>query len=938
MKKISLFLLALILCASSAMAQIVDPGTPLQKDSAVRYGKLDNGLTYYIRHNEKPAQRAEFYLVTNVGAIQETKAQDGLAHFLEHMALNGTKNLPGKMMLEYFQKNGVEFGRNINASTGVEQTMYMLNNVPVTRKGIIDTALLIMHDYSAFVTNDPAEVEKERGVIVEEWRTRRSAGWRMHEKSLPYLYKGSKYAECTLIGDKHNLETFDPSEIVKFYKTWYRPDLQAVIVVGDIDVDAIESQLKTLFADIPAKENPEPKVLPVIPDNEDPIIGIITDPEATNTSLQVYFKRDPLPDQYMPLGVAYLNDMIENVISSILNERLDDISKKADAPFIQAYAGIGSFCRAKDALIGQVACKEGEGVSAFAALMKELEKAKRYGFTQAEFDRVKTNTLRNLEMGKDNASSRENGELVYPLIYDFIYGNPYMTPEYEYELAKGYFSVLSVEQINQAVSAFDFSKNGVVIYNSVEKEGLVHPTEAQIAEVLTTLKDIEIQAPAADEVLEPLVDASTLKGSPVKKAKESIYGATEWTLKNGIKVVVKPTDYQKEEVVIRVVNDGGRSIVATEDLPSIEGNVFYLYNNNSGISKFPQSTLTKMLTGKMVNVTPVIYDFSHGVNANGSPKDIETILQLIYLSYAEPRFVEEEFQPAMNQLKAVVPNLVKQPNFIFQTEAIKTMYGSNPRKFVISPEMIEKVDIKTLERVYKSLFSNAAGAMVTIVGNVNLNELKPLVEKYIGSIPTAKKPLKWIDPKTDVIKGKIENHFETEMTTPKTTVGIMVSAKMDYNLENIVLNSAANYILDLIYTESIREEEGGTYGVSASGMLLQEPENSYLLQITFDTNPEKADKLIKLTKEGLFAFAENGPSDDFLAKAKENLLKNVPEDRISNYYWRNILARYYKYGVETDSQYENMVKGLTKENVQKFVKSIVDEGNLIEVVMTPKNK
>lgn len=936
MKKFFFILLALSLYAGSLMGQIVDPSSPLQKDPDVRYGKLDNGLTYYIMHNEKPVQRAEFYFVTTVGAIQESKAQDGLAHFQEHMALNGTKNLPGKMMLEYFQKNGVEFGRNINASTGVEQTMFMLSNVPVTRQGIIDTALLTIHDYSGFVTNDPVEVEKERGVIVEEWRTRRTASWRMHEKSLPYLYKDSKYAECTIIGDKNNLETFDPSEIVNFYHTWYRPDLQAIIIVGDINVDAIEAQLKTLFADIPARENPEPKVIPVIPDNEEPIIGIITDPEATNTSIQVYFKSDPMPDQYRPLGVAYLTDMMENVISSILNERLSDISKKPNAPFIQAYAAIGGFCRAKDAVIGQVACKEGEGVTAFAALMKEFEKAKRFGFTDAEYERYKTNSLRRLEMAKDNASSRENGELVYPLIYNFIYGDPYMSPEYEYNLAKGYYSVLPLAQINQVVASLDFSKNAVVIYNGVEKEGLSHPTESQFAEVLSTLKDAQIEAPAEEEAFEPLVDAATLKGSPVKKSKETIYGATEWTLKNGIKVVVKPTDYQKEEVVVRIVNDGGRSIVATEDLPSIESNVFYLYNNYSGISKFPQSKLSKMLTGKMVSVNPAIYDFSHGVNATGSPKDLETLFQLVYLTYAEPRFVEEEFEPGMNQLKAVVPNLVKQPNFIFQTEATKTIYGNNPRKFVISPEMIEKVDFKTLEKVYKSLYSNAAGALVTIVGNVNIDELKPLVEKYIGSLPTGKKALKWVDPKADIVKGNVNNHFPAEMTTPKTTVGLIVSGDKPYTLENIVVNSAVNYILDLIYTESIREEEGGTYGVSANGMLLQEPKNSYMLQITFDTDPQKAEKLIQLAKDGLSSIAEKGPSDDFLSKAKENMLKNLPEDRISNYYWRNILARYYKYGIETDSNYEATVNALSKDKVQNFVKSIIDEGNFIEVVMTPK--
>lgn len=935
MRKFILSILALSLFASVAFGQIVDPNSPLEKDPAVRFGKLENGMTYYIRHNEKPAQRAEFYFATTVGAIQETKAQDGLAHFQEHMALNGTKNLPGKMMLEYFQKNGVEFGRNINASTGVEQTMFMLGNVPVTRKGIVDTALLTLHDYSGFVTNDPAEVEKERGVIVEEWRTRRVASWRMHEKELPFLYKGSKYAECTIIGDKHNLETFDPSEIVKFYQTWYRPDLQTVIVVGDIDVDAIEAQIKELFSDIPARENPEPKVIPTIPDNEEPIVGIITDPEATSSAISVYFKSDPIPAAYKPLGAAYLNDMVQSLISSMVNERLDDISKLPNAPFLSADMGIGSFCRAKDAVMGDVICREGEAIPAFTALMNEFEKMKRYGFTDAEYERAKTNMLRGLEMAKANADSRQNVELVYPMLIEFLFGNPYLDPAYEYDLANGYLSVMPLAQINQIVSALNFEKNAVIIYKAPEKEGIAHPTEADLSNILLTLKDAQIEAPKSDEVMEPLVDAAALKGSPVKKTAEGIYGSTVWTLKNGIKVIVKPTEYQKDEVIVKMSSDGGKSIVATEDLPSLESNVVYLYNDNSGISKFPQSTLNKMLTGKAVDVNFYIGEFDQGINAQASPKDIETMFQLMYLTYAQPRFVEDEFKPSMDRLRSIVPNLVKQPNFVFQTEAVKTLYGGNPRLFVISTEILDKVQLSTLEKVYKQLFSNAAGATVTIVGNVKPDEIKPMVEKYIGSIPTAKKPLKWIDPKTDVVKGKIDNKFTADMTTPKSTVCLVASGEKKYSLENIVLNDAVSYILDLIYTESIREEEGGTYGVSSYGTLSAEPKGEYMLQIAFDTDPEKTEKLIQLTKEGLNSIAEQGPSDDFLAKAKENLLKNASENQIKNNYWRNSIIRYYKYGIDTDANYVNTVNGITKEKVQDFVKSLLDQGNFIELVMSP---
>lgn len=935
MKRFLVFTFLLCAFIFSAFAQIVDPRTPLQNDPNVRYGKLENGLTYYIMHNDKPAQRAEFYLVTNVGAIQETKAQDGLAHFLEHMALNGTKNLPGKMMLNYFQKIGVEFGRNINASTGVEQTMYMLNNIPVTRQGIIDTSLLIMHDYSHFVTNDPNEINKERGVIVEEWRTRRNAGWRMHEKQLPYLFKGSKYAECTLIGAKENLETFPPEELAKFYQTWYRPDLQAVIVVGDINVDAIEAQIKTLFADIPAKKDAEPKVMPTLPDNKEPIVGIITDPEASMTSTTIYFKMDPLPNEVAPLGMAYLTDMMKGIITDILNERLDDISKQPNAPFINSGIGMGRIVKTKDVLMGQVVSKDGESIKAFTALMTELERAKKYGFTEAEYERAKTNNLRKLEQNKENSTSRKNEEFVYPLISHFLNNTPYITPEYEYNLAKGYLSIVPLEQINQLTANLDLENNVVIIYNSIEKEGVTHPTENQFIEAMAAAASANIKAPVQETSNEPLLDPSKLKGSAVKTIKEGPFGSSEWILKNGIRVIVKNTDFKKDEVLFKISNKGGRSLVETEDLPSIESNIFSIFCKSSGISKFPVTKLNKMLSGKAVTMNPYISTLYHGVNATCSPKDMETMFQLVYLSYTDPRFNKKEFQPSLDQIKAIVPNLEKQPNFGFQSEVYKVVYD-NPRQFLISEKTLEKFKFSTLEKVCRSLFSNANGAVVTIVGNVDDKQLKSLVEKYIGSLPVGKKESNWIDRNQYVVSGKIDHPFNFPMTTPKTTVGFVVSGNMPFTAENIIKMDAVNYILDLIYTESIREEEGGTYGVSSYGHIDAEPKAKFDLQITFDTNPEKAPKLIQLAEDGINNLAKNGPSEEQLAKAKENFLKNITEKRIQNSYWRKCIIEKDLYNVDNDVNYVKLVESLNTESIKQFVQSMVEQGNFIKLVMSPK--
>ena len=437
MKRILLFF-AVLFTAAAAFGQ-----NQLTNDPAVRTGKLENGLTYYIRHNDKPAGRAEFYLATNVGAIQETADQDGLAHFLEHMCFNGTKNLPGKTMLEYLQKIGAEFGRNINAATGVEQTTYMLNNIPVSREGIIDTCLLIMHDYSHFVTCDPVEIDKERGVIIEEKRSRNTASWRMHEKSLPYYYGDSKYATCTLIGSQENLESFKPESLTNFYHTWYRPDLQAVIVVGDIDVDQIEAKLKERFSDIPASENPQPKAVHPVPGNEEPVIGIITDPEASSTQVTVLWKGERAPEELNSTDIGFFTDMIKSYISLIMSERFNDITSKPGSPFIGAELGIGDLCETCEVIMGGVACKDGEATGALKAYLTEVAKMQKYGFTDAEVQRAKDNILRYYEKKVEGADSRKNADFIDLYIDNFFDNKPYMEPQAEYEAAKNICSQIS---------------------------------------------------------------------------------------------------------------------------------------------------------------------------------------------------------------------------------------------------------------------------------------------------------------------------------------------------------------------------------------------------------------------------------------------------------------------------------------------------------------
>ena len=584
----------------------------LPNDPAVRVGKLDNGMTYYIRHNDKPAQRAEFYLATNVGAIQETPDQDGLAHFLEHMCFNGTKNFPGKTLLEYLQSIGASFGGNINAATGVEETTYMLNNIPVTREGIIDTCLLVMHDYSHFVTCDPVEIDKERGVIIEERRARRNAAWRLHEQSLPYYYGDSKYAGCTLIGSQENLETFKPESLTNFYHTWHRPDLQALIVVGDIDVDSIEAKIKSTFADIPAAVDPKPKDVIKIPENEKPLIGVLTDPECSGSSIEVLWRSEADDEAYNSTDVGFLTSITKTMIAMIMAERFDAITSKPGAPFLGADLGAGDLCETCQATMGDVSFKDGDWEPAFRSFLTEVERMRRYGFSSAELQRAKDNILSAFEKAVEAADSRKNADFVRPLINNFFDNDAYMTPQVRYEVAKALLGQVPDMIFALAANALVDGKSISIVYKAPAKEGLVHPTPEQLQTVYDEVSASEIDAPVEEEVASEFVNPASLKGSKVKKTSTGLYGSTVWTLKNGVKVVVLPTEYKKDQILFTWYKNGGETLISDEDLVSFEENVYGLFQRNSGISKFSSNEASKMLAGKHLSVSSYISNIRTG--------------------------------------------------------------------------------------------------------------------------------------------------------------------------------------------------------------------------------------------------------------------------------------------------------------------------------------
>ena len=910
----------------------------LPNDPAVRVGHLENGLTYYIRHNELPKGRAEFYLATNVGAIQETPDQDGLAHFLEHMCFNGTAHFPDKGILDYLRSIGAEFGRNVNASTGFEETQYMLNNIPVERPTVVDTCLMILCDYAHFVNNDPVEIDKERGVIIEERRQRRNAQWRTMEASLPIYFKGTKMERCTLIGQQESLETFKPESLHNFYATWYHPDMQAVIVIGDVDVDRTEAKIQEIFSVIPKCENPQPKEHLSLPDHAEPYVGVITDPETTNPSIEMIWHSEASPESYNATIVGQMEDLIKILIQLVMSERFADIVSKPDSPYLAGGFSIGSLIYEDiDAVTGQVALKEDNILPGFKAFYTELERMKRFGLNDEEVNRAKKEIETILDNNVKKAPTHRNSEFVSELISNFFDNESFMEPETEQQVVNQILAQVNAQVLSMVASQLMTDGNLLIVYSGPEKEGIATPTEEQLLAAIAEVKASDIQPMEGEEIASEFLDPSTLPGSKSNKAKKTIYDATEWTLDNGVKVIVLPTDYTKDQILFDLYKDGGRSLVPTEEIASLDENIYSLYLNNTGVSGFSGTQVTKMLTGKTLSVTPYINSFNHGISGSTTGKDLETTLQLVYLFFTDPRFDKDEYDNGINQIKAILPNLVGQPNYKLQKELFKVLYNDNPRRAMISQETLDAASLATLEKNYRMLFNDAAGATFLVVGDVDIDTFKPLVEKYIGSLPKGKKALKWVDPKEDIQKGRIEDIFAVDMQTPMSTVVQAYTAYLPYTPERKAALDAASYILDIRYTNSLREDEGGTYGASSNISFTRQPEETALIQVVFACRPSMCDKLRDLAIQGLKDLAENGPTDEEVTSAILNLQKNIPERRQTNAYWQGAIEAFERFGDHADVENEAAINALDKAKIQRAVAEILAQNNLIEVVMKPAN-
>ncbi len=935
MKKIILSL-SLALVALTAAAQ---QPNPLPIDSAVRVGRLDNGLTYYIRHNELPKERCEFHIAQAVGAILEEDNQNGLAHFLEHMAFNGTEHFPGKGIIKYFESVGVNFGGNINAYTSLDETVYRLSDVPTTREGIIDSALLVMHDWACGLLLQEDEIDAERGVIREEWRTGADAQRRTWKEMNKLMYPGSQYAKRDVIGDTAVINNFEYDALRAYYKKWYGPDNQAIIVVGDIDVDAIEAKIKALWKDVPARENRGERPIYEIANNAEPIVAIVKDKETQYTRIRVDFKKNKLPQQFQGTDMAYMVDIMNNLVSTMLNNRFQELAMDPAASFVGAGGYYTELVKSKDAFIAIYVAKTGQEQQAYADLLYQLEKMRRYGFTADELERAKTNILASYEKSYNERNSRRNITYAREYIRHYLDGEPIPGIAWEYDFAKQIFPILPLEQINQVAQTYITPENVVISIEAPEAENVVIPSEETIRQMFADSRNLKIEAPVAEVIDTVLVKKAPKMGKIKKVIPNEELGTTEWILRNGIRVIIKPTDFKQDEILMSAYSKGGMSLIDNPaDLVSAALATDII--ESSGMGDFTLTQLLKAITGKVVNLSTSLNTYSESLDGSSNIRDFETLLQLTYLYFTAPRKDQQTFDMVMSLMNTQLENKEKNPKSHF-SDSIQMMSNNySPRTVILNKETIQGVSLDKIYEIYTQRFvANPADFTFFFTGNINPDDKKTqdAICQWLGGLKTKKnKRENFIDRGVRAPQGVEKNYFEQEMTTHTASNRIQYTAPMEYTLANDLNMEMIGRILSTRYLESIREREGGSYGVGCAGYCTRNPIGRAILLMQFDTDPEKQAKLMGIIHEEVMTIVENGPLAEDLAKEKASMLKDFQEDLEKNGYWDGtILSEYYLHDINYVKDYEAAVNAITAETVQATLKKLVDAGNMFEVVMFP---
>ena len=900
-------------------------------DPQVLIGQLPNGMTYYIRKNSLPKERADFYIAQKVGSVIEEPNERGLAHFLEHMAFNGTTHFPNKDLLNYLQRIGVKFGENVNAYTSVEQTVYMVTNVPVVRETVIDSCLLILRDWANGITLSDTEIEKERGVIEEEWRSRNSAWLRMAETILPTIYGNDKYADCLPIGHIDVIRNFKPDELRAFYKKWYRPDLQAIIIVGDFDPQQVEAKLKATLGTIAMPSNPIPRPVYAVTDNQEPIIAFARDKEATAISVEVSIKQDVFPTE-MKGTIAYMmQEYVHAAVSGMMGSRFNEMIQKPNPPFTQAYAYTDNFwvSNTKDARTLYAIASEQGATTAIKSLITENERMRQFGFTIAEYEREKANILKNIENQYNEREKQQNYEYVPKYINHFLENTPIPSIEYTFETYKQLAEMIPLELINNIVKQASTTGNMVIVVQGPEDEKISFPTAEEILSGIEEVKRATIEPYTENVSNEPLISKLPKPGK-IKKEITHSNGTTDFILSNKVTVRLVPTNHKDDEILFQAYSHGGYSLVDKQYATTLK--VLPELSTLSGLGNFSAIDLQKRLSGKNLRLSKQLNTYSESLNGYSGKKDVEMLFQLAYLHFTGIRSDQDAFQTYINRQSAVLKNRENSPYTTFIDTINHVLYDSHPLMTRLKSTDLSTIDYQKGMKILSERYANAADFTFVLVGNLDSETLRPLLTKYIATLPAKGKKETWKDAGVTIKEGNNTLHYNKIMEVPKSSTIQYTTGKIPYTLENRIKLTILSQILDIVYTEKVREDEGGTYGVSVDGNLDAIPYNRFTLETYFDTDESKRSKLVEIINQEFLAIASQGPRTQDLQKVKEFLTKQYQENLIENWYWQNVEIEKIITNLDIHTDYLTILEKIDEHAIQQFANVIEQTSNKKEIV------
>lgn len=938
------FIISLLLLLMPAMlfAGKKDTKGQMPLDPKVKVGKLFNGLTYYIRYNNEPEGRAYFYIAQKVGAIQEKPEQRGLAHFLEHMCFNGTTHFPGDGLRQCLERFGVKFGADLNAYTAVDETVYNIDNVPVNKEGAIDSCLLILHDWSNDLTLAPEEIDKERGVIEEEWRSRNTANQRMNERILPAILPGTKYEDCMPIGSMDIVKTFPHQALRDYYETWYRPDLQAIIVVGDVNVKEVEKKIKTIFKDIPkpSKDAPVREYYPV-PDNTEPLVFVGTDKEYSGIFAQVFFKNDA-PSREERNTLEYLRTTVmDGFIKTMFHNRTVEYVQKGNAPFELCAGGNGDFFLAKTkyAFRPYVSChNNNKGLEeGMTAMLREVQRIRQHGFTATEVKRQ----ISDMQVSMDNIyksrDKRNSPRYVNEYVRHFLDNTSASGVEYEYPVVTEMLSKMTADDINQRFNSYFTDPNNIAIAISMNQNDTLRvPTKEEVLALYHKAMDV-VTEPYVDDVSDlPLLPVEPNPGKIVKEYMDEADGMYKFELSNGAKVEVMKTDYKKDQIMLTACARGGQSLL-TPEMHKVSAFLNY-QSDIAGLGNWTLLQKQKALAGINASASTALSDNYAAVTGSCSPEFIGSMMEQVHAAFLYPHKDSEAFGALQKRLAANYEKSKDKPNSVWGDTLTHYMYLDDPYVAHMESEDIRNIDYDKLLETLRSLYSDASSFTFFFIGNVDIDSLRPYLEKYVASLPSTYSNLKERCV-GDIKPGRRICEFEKEQETPTAKISIALTADTEYTLKNYLTAQILGSLLTIKYTKTIREDAGAAYSVSAGAQQHLWPRKYARCVVNFPTSPELKDKAVELVYQGMREMATQGPDEDSMNKVKENLIKVDESNRGVNAYWNYVLINKWFTGIDLSKNYVETVNDITAADIRNMMQTLLDSGNEVRVVMsTPKKE